>query len=227
MPVAAILGGAAIGAIGSAIAGNDAKSAADTAANTQLQMYNQTRTDLLPFQTTGASALSQLAAIYGLGPGGSGSPSATAAMSQLTQFPGYQFGLQQGQTALDTSAASRGLLLSGSQLQASQQFGTNYALQQAWNPYVSGLQSLSTLGENAAAGTGSAGTAAASGAAQSQLAAGSASGNATANITNTLQSALQQYALTNPSGSSGYVPGDSVATPSYAMPTVSSLAGGW
>ncbi len=116
--------------------------------------------------------------------------------------------------ALDRSAASRGLLLSGSQLQAAQRYGQGYAQQQAWQPYVSGLQWASNLGENAAAGTGQAGTAAANGAAQSMLAGGSAAGNATANVSNVLGSSLQSYALqNNPSGgSAGYVQPQSALT---------------
>lgn len=95
---------------------------------------------------------------------GNGQPTApnyTAMLNALTQTPGYQFGLQQGGAALDRSAASQGLLLSGAQLQASQEFGTNYAIQQGWNPYVSQLNALSGIGESAAAGVGNAGTAAA------------------------------------------------------------------
>lgn len=152
---------------------NPAVDAANTAAQTQLQMYNQTRQDLMPFSSSGASAMSQLATLFGFGPGGGG-PNAAAATSQLANFPGYQFGQQQGVQALDRSAASRGLLLSGAQLKDTQQFGTQYAMQQAWQPYVSGLQFAANLGENAAAQTGTAGAAAANGAAQSQQNAGQA-----------------------------------------------------
>lgn len=92
---------------------------------------------------------------------GTGIPNTAAMFTALENFPGYQFGLQQGQAALDRSAASQGLLLSGAQLQAAQEFGTNYGLQQGWAPYISQLNALSGLGENAAAGAGNAGTAAA------------------------------------------------------------------
>ena len=95
-------------------------------------------------------------------------------MSALTQVPGYQFGFQQGGQAVDRSAASQGLLLSGGQQKASQEFGTNYALQQAWNPYVTELNSLGTQGENAAAKTGEQGTQAANNAGTAILAGGAA-----------------------------------------------------
>lgn len=83
-------------------------------------------------------------------PGAAGSD-----LSKLLQsFPGYQFGRDQGVQALDRSAASRGLALSGGQMKDVATFGTNYAMQQAWNPYISELNSMAGLGENAAAGVG-------------------------------------------------------------------------
>lgn len=201
MPVGAVLGAAGIGAAGSVISSNNASKAADKASNTQLQMYQQTRQDLQPFASTGSAAMSQLASLFGFGPGGTGFDGQKAA-SQLASTPGYQFGLDQGVQALDRSAASRGLLLSGAQLQDTQKFGQGYAMQQAWQPYVSGLQWAANLGENAAAGTGQAGATAASGAAQSQLAAGSAQANGVAGVTNALSSSLDAYSrIQNPSGS--------------------------
>lgn len=56
-------------------------------------------------------------------------------LAELQATPGYQFQLQQGQKQLDQSAAARGGLLSGAQLQASQQFGQRQAatgFQSAW-----------------------------------------------------------------------------------------------
>lgn len=202
------LGVAALGAagtIGSAVissnasnnAANATRDAANSANATQLQMYNQTRSDLAPFMSTGGSAISQLANIFGFGPGGNGTPNASAAMSALTQFPGYQFGLQQGGQALDRSAASQGLLLSGAQLKAAQQYGTNYAMQQAWQPYISTLSDLGRLGESAAAGVGAAGTQTGQGIAQTTASAGAVNaGNAIAqgNILNSGLSQLGQQA---------------------------------
>lgn len=100
----------------------------------------------------------------GTTPPGNGTPTApnfTAMLEALTQTPGYQFGREQGQQALERSAAARGLTLSGAQLQDAQKFGTDYAIAAGWNPYVSQLNAFAGLGENAAAGTGNAGTAAA------------------------------------------------------------------
>lgn len=49
--------------------------------------------------------------------------------------PGYQFRLQQGQQALDNSAAAKGSLLSGNTLEAQQQYGQNYASNEYGNVY--------------------------------------------------------------------------------------------
>jgi hypothetical protein len=221
----AILGAGALGVGGSIASGligsNAAQSAAQTqanaanlATNTQLGIFNQTQQNLAPYNQMGQSALSQLANLFGLGSGGSGPTSATAAgaTSALQNYPGYQFGLSQGTKALDASAASQGLLLSGSQLQAANTFGQNYALQNAWNPYVSQLSSLAGLGENAAASTGNIGATTGSSVANTQLAAGQAqasgivgSANAltsglTGGIQNGLQSGLLALALQQQSG---------------------------
>lgn len=45
----------------------------------------------------------------------------------LAATPGYQFGLEQGQLALDRQAASRGGLISGAALKGAQRFGQDYA----------------------------------------------------------------------------------------------------
>lgn len=186
------IGGALISSNGANSAANTQANAANEAAATQLKMYQQTRSDLQPFMSTGGSAMSQLANLFGFGPGGNGTPNASAATAALTQFPGYQFGQQQGVQALDRSAASQGMVLSGAQTKAAQQFGQNYGMQQAWQPYVSTLQSFANLGENAAAGLGNNGVAAGQGMAASQLAAGQATASGQAANANIWGQAFQQ-----------------------------------
>jgi hypothetical protein len=200
---AAILGAGAIGGAGSIASGLIGSGAAKTASQEQLQaaqlasqtqlgIFNQTQANLAPYNQVGQSALSQLASLFGLGPGGTGATPATSqlATSALTNYPGYQFGLQQGNLAQQQSAASQGLLLSGAQLQASQQFGQNYAMQNAWNPYVSQLNSLTGLGESAAATTGTIGANTGQGIAQTQLAAGQAAASGTVGSANALTGGL-------------------------------------
>jgi hypothetical protein len=205
------IGSSLIGANAAENAANAQLQAANLATNTQLGIFNQTQANLAPYNTMGQSALSQLAALFGLGPGGTGpnAGTAAAATSALQNYPGYQFAFGQGLNALDASAASQGLLLSGNQLTAAQQYGQNYALQNAWNPYVSQLSSLAGLGENAAAQTGTIGANTGSNVAQTQLAAGQAAasgitgaanaitGGLTTGINTGLNSALLALALGN------------------------------
>lgn len=202
----AVLGGGLIagaGAIGSSLIGANAANsaaqveanAANNATNTQLGIFNQTQQNLAPYNQVGQSALSQLASLFGLSTGGgagTGPTAATAAnaTSALTNYPGYKFGLSQGVSALDASAASQGLLLSGNQLTAAQQYGQNYAQQNAWQPYLSQLTGLSGLGENAAATAGNIGANTGSGIASTQLAAGQAAGSGIVGSTNALTSGL-------------------------------------
>lgn len=164
--------------------------AGNLAAGTQLNQYQTTAGNLSPFINTGSSAISQLANLFGLGPGGNGIPNTQALTSALTATPGYQFGLSQGQQQLNATAAARGGLLSGSQLEAAQQYGTNYAQQQAYAPYVSGLQSLAQGGQTAATSLGTLGGQAASGAAQDYLTAGQGVANAQVGAGNVLGSGL-------------------------------------
>lgn len=238
MPVGATIGATVLGTGISALSANSAAhtqadaatqaaqaqlQAAQLAQQTQLQMYNQTRSDLAPYMTTGNAALSQLAGLFGIGTGGPTAGTAAQATKALTQYPGYQFGLDQGVQALDRSAASRGLALSGAQLKDAQQFGQGYALQNAWQPYVSQLGSLSSVGENAAAGVGNAGLQTGQGIASSQLSAGNAQASGinnaaqalsagtigTANALNGgLQNALLAYQLYGGGGGGGVSPYD-------------------
>lgn len=195
LPVLGI-GALAAGGVASAVIGGNAattaageqEQAAQAGTDTQLSIFNQTQANLAPYNQVGQSALSQLASLFGLGPGGTGPTASTAAgaTSALTQYPGYQFGLQQGNQALDRSAASQGLLLSGGQLKAAQQYGQGYAQQNAWGPYLSQLSGLSSLGENAAATAGNQGVQTGANVAQSQLAAGQAAAAGTVGSANAI-----------------------------------------
>lgn len=234
-----IAGGAGIasGIIGSNAAqqaGQDQLQAAQLASQTQLGIFNKTQANLQPYNQMGQSALSQLASLFGLsGSGGAGTgptaATAGAATSALTQYPGYQFGLQQGNLAQQQSAASQGLLLSGSQLQASQTFGQNYAMQNAWNPYVSQLNATAGLGENAGASLGNVGAQTGASVANSQLAAGQAqasgvvgsanalTGGINSGIYSGLNSALLGYGLQQQNNNVGTMPATGAGSPTLAQ----------
>lgn len=179
--------------------------AAQLAAQTQRYMYNQTRSDLHPYLNIGSNATRELASFFGLnkdffgngsGGGGGGMGGADAQTSRrlqsaLENYPGYQFQLNQGQQALDRSAASRGLLLSGAQLKDSQAFGQGVAQSSALQPFLGQLDNLASLGENAGAITGNAGSNASNGIASDLLAGGQAQAAGTVGAANALTSGLQ------------------------------------
>lgn len=197
----AILGAGALGVgggIASSLIGSNAaqsaaaaqEAAANNATNTQLNIYRQTQSNLAPYNQVGQSALSQLASLFGLGAGGPSAATAANATSALQNYPGYQFGFNSGLQALDRSAASQGLLLSGGQVKAAQQYGQGYAMQNAWQPYISSLSQLAQLGESAGAQAGTIGANTGANVGNSQLAAGQAAASGLVGSANALTSGL-------------------------------------
>ena len=105
------------------------------------------------------ASLAHLQKLLGIdGSGGGMATSPTAA--QVQAEPGYQFGLQQGQQALNHQAAARGMSNSGAALMAAQRYGTDYAgtkYNDAWNRLqgeqtnqVNRLASVAGLGQTGA-----------------------------------------------------------------------------
>lgn len=86
--------------------------------------------------------------------------------------PGYKFALDQGQAAIDGSAAARGNVFSGATLKAQQEFGTGLA-QQEYGNFLNRLTGQASQGQAAAGNIATAGSNYASGA-----------GNALANMGN-------------------------------------------
>lgn len=158
MPIGSILGGViasggantASGILGQGIAGDQNQ-----------QRANQTT--LGPYQISGINAQSKLDQLYGFGallpdqaggPGGwnvTGDPTGSYQKNALADFqttPGYQFRLQQGINALDNSAASRGMVLSGAQARGISDYGQNTASQEYGN-YINELNGMAGNGLNA------------------------------------------------------------------------------
>src|SRR5437773_1247018 len=71
----------------------------------------------------------------------------------LSNLPGYQFQLSQGENAVQSNLAARGLLQSGAAGKALTQYGQGVASDYA-TQYINGLQSLAGLGQTSAANTG-------------------------------------------------------------------------
>ena len=192
-------------ALGSITGSNQQAKAATQAANTQAaatreatkvqkDMYDQTRADLMPYADAGRDSLAQL--IGQMGPDGYFNQ--TYSGQDLYNDPSYQFRLQQGQDAIQSSAAAQGGLLSGATLKALQGYGQNMASQEYQNAYnrfnadqtnrYNRLSNIVGLGQNAAAQQGNAGMQTAQAVANNTMAGANAqaagqiaAGNSTAN----------------------------------------------
>lgn len=115
-------GAAALG--GALITSNSVKGAAatqaqstDKALSENARQYDQTRADYTPYREAGTNALSQFAK----------ENDTPLDVSQLQMDPGYQFGLTQGQQAIDRKTAAAGGRISGAALKEAAQYGSDYA----------------------------------------------------------------------------------------------------
>ena len=214
----AIVGSAVIGAGASIYGAGQAADAQTNASNNsiaaQKAQYQQTRADLLPYQTQGQDASDKLkAANYYTDP---------IKMDQATleATPGYQFNLTQGLKSTQNSAAARGLGNSGAALKGAAAFATGLADNTYQNQFNNAntnntnaynrLKGLIDTGENAAAQTGAMGANAAN---QTSSAYGYA-GNAQAAADNTIGSSIKS-AANNIGGYAAYkgLYGGSLPTP--------------
>ena len=120
-----------------------------SAIQAEQQMFNQAAAYEAPFRQAGAAGLNQEAGLLGL-PGYTAlDPTAT-----LKGTPGYQFLQDQGNQAMLRYGAASGQGGGGAALKGAENFGQNLAQTYAWGPYMSSLQNLGQLGQNAAATTG-------------------------------------------------------------------------
>lgn len=175
-------------------AANTQAAAADRASQVQWDMYDQTRADLMPYADAGRTALSQL--MGEMGPDGYFNQTYTG--QDIYSDPSYQFRLQQGQDAIQSSAAAKGGLLSGATLKALQGYGQDMASQEYQNAYnrfnadqtnqYNRLSNLVGIGQNAAAQQGNYGAQTAQAVANNTMAGANAqaagqiaAGNRTAN----------------------------------------------
>lgn len=79
------------------------------------------------------------------------------AFTAFRNTPGYQFGLDEGQKQLQSSASASGGLFSGKAGKALTQYGQNYADQQGYTPYMNRLAGLFGGAQTAGGQIGSAG----------------------------------------------------------------------
>ena len=118
-----------------------AQEGAQLSANTQMNMFNQSRADMEPWRQTGQGALYSMADLMGVPVEGQ---TQTPQYGSFNQFfgaedfqkdPGYDFRMGEGVKALDRSAAARGNLFSGAQGKALTQYGQDYGSNEFMNAY--------------------------------------------------------------------------------------------
>lgn len=169
MPAAALTATAVVGSslIGASATGKAVKAqsnSADAANALQKYMYDQTRSDQMPWHDAGTGALAQLQEF--LKPG--------ADMTKLLQAqPGYQARLNEGVNAIDRSAAANGSLNSGGTLKALTRYGQDYASNELTN-VLNRYYSMAGLGQTANNSMGAAGSNYANNAGNNLMAAGNA-----------------------------------------------------
>lgn len=218
MVAAAVVGAATVAGsmYSSRQAGKAAKTqaaSADRASQIQQENFEQTRKDLMPYKQAGDTSLKQL--MGQMGSNGYFNQNFTG--QDIYSDPGYQFRLQQGQDAIQSSAAAQGGLLSGATLKALQNYGQESASQEYGNAYnrfnadqtnrYNRLSNLVGIGQNAAAQVGNAGAQTSQAIANNTmqganaLAAGQVgSANAWSNTANDLGSMAAAYGIMNKKG---------------------------
>lgn len=208
----AVGGGALIGAgtgIYSANKAGDAaqmqQNSANYATQVQQQEFQQQQANQQPWLQAGAGALSQM-----------GNPSfqQNFTAQDFQQDPGYQFDLQQGQEALQRSAAAQGGLQSGGTMKGLAQYTQGMAsneYQNAYNRFMNNkttnfnqLASIAGLGQTANGQMGQAGSNMANNVgniamsnANAQGAASIAQGNIVGNTANGIGNSLMTYGMMN------------------------------
>ena len=197
MPVAAAVVGSAV--VGGVMSSRAQKKAANSAANAQIQssemgveeqrrQFDAVQKLLKPYADAGLSGLSGQQDLLGI----NGTAAQQAAIGNVNNSSEMQTYLQQGENAILQNASATGGLRGGNTQAALAQFRPQL-LNQLINQRYQNLAGMTSLGQNAAAGTGNAGMQAASnisnlyqqsGAAQAGAAL--ASGQASANMWNCL-----------------------------------------
>jgi hypothetical protein len=216
MGATAVIGSGLLGAasniFGASSAANAQKKAAQTAANTQLMMFNAMSKDLAPYRAIGGQASDYI---------GNNLQSLIAPINMdqasLEKTPGYQFTLKQGLKAVQNSAAARGLGVSGAAMKGASDYATGLANKTYLDQFnVANTNATNTwnrlfgtagLGANAAAMTGQAGLTTGQGIGNNLMSAGNAQaganmamGNAGANLFNGLGGYAMYQSLKNPGG---------------------------
>jgi hypothetical protein len=178
------IAGSAMSSSASSSAAQAQENAANTASANQMAMFNKTQANEQPYMTAGSNALGQLSSLYGL----NGAPANT---SILTNSPNYQFAFNQGENALDQSAAAKGNLFAGGYGQDLVNYGQGMASQQL-GALTNTLMGISSSGQNAASMTGQQGANAANISGQDSMNGANAYGTGQINSANAWMNGLGQ-----------------------------------
>lgn len=150
--IAGSVASSVIGAKAAKKAGAVQAGAAERTGELAYKQFQETRADLAPWRTIGASALNQYAQMLGVST--PGAPAGEAPdRSEFYKSPGYQFRLGEGVKAVERSAAARGSLQSGAAMKAVQRYGEGLAAAE-YNPYMDRLAGLAGVGKEAVTQTG-------------------------------------------------------------------------
>lgn len=218
---AALVGAGAATIGGAVISSNATRDAADQQAQgnanalaEQGREFDVTQENQRPYREVGQVALGKLATENDV----------PLDSSQVQLDPGYQFGLQQGQQAIDRKTAAAGGRISGAALKAAAQYGTDYATtgygaaysraNQARTDRLNRLAALAGIGQTATQNVGAAGANAANARSALMVAAGDNAGAATLAQGNIWGNATNQLAAlygrrSTPSVGEQYVPDES------------------
>ena len=141
--VVGTLAAAKMGSDAAKDAANTQKKGTDAAIEEQRLAREQYQQNIAPYLTSGTNALTQLGALNG------------GDYSSFNLSPDYQFTLEQGMKIGDRSAAANGSLFSGGHQADLAKYAQGLASQE-YNNYYNKIYNLATMGQNAAAGAGSA-----------------------------------------------------------------------
>lgn len=137
MAIGAAIAGT-LGAVGSGLLGKKgAKKAAkayDAAGNLISDQFATTEEQMMPWMEVGQDALYQMSRELGL-PDGSGMTEDGFDFSGFETSPGYTFRQEEGQKAVERSAAGRGMLQSGAAIKDLQRFSQGLASEEYGNWY--------------------------------------------------------------------------------------------
>lgn len=208
--LAAAIGGSGLLAAGASIYGStkQADAAKNAAALQQSQMATNSA-NAQPFISGGQGANNLLQSFYGLN--GTSPALGTSALSAFSQSPDYQFALNQGTAALDNSAAAKGGMISGNQIQAQTQYGQGLATQNLQN-YLKQLTTMSGQGISAAGNVAGVNQTGANNAGNDLMASGTATAAGANGLVGATNSTLSNYLTAYGAGSASSYGGGAAGT---------------